>query len=115
MTNAQQNVLETKTDRRRTGFTFRSRLVHGGKENLMAGSSRQKRGSVPTSRSAGEFGIEFVAWFPALGPRIEPSALVGTSKVAIDQLRFMTLLLHYSSVLICFRKFETSFPNGKSF
>ena len=89
MTNAQQNVLETKTDRRKTGFTFRSRLVHGGKENLMAGASRQKRGAVPTSRSAGEFGIEFVAWFPALGPRIEPSALVGTPKVAIDQLRLL--------------------------
>ena len=89
MTNAQQNVQDTKTDRRRTGFTFRSRLVHGGKENLMAGSSRQKRGSVPTSRSAGEFGIEFIAWFPALGPRIEPSALVGTPKVAIDHSRLL--------------------------
>jgi hypothetical protein len=85
MTSAQQNALESKTDQRRTGFTFRSRLVHGGKENLMAGASRQKRGAVPTSRSAGEFGIEFVA----LGPRIEPSALVGTPKVAIDQLRLL--------------------------
>ena len=80
MTSAQQNALESKTDQRRTGFTFRSRLVYGGKENLMAGASRQKRGAIPTSRSAGEFGIEFVAWFPALGPRIEPSALDGLSK-----------------------------------
>jgi hypothetical protein len=46
----------------------------------MAGASRQKRGAVPTSRSAGEFGIEFVAWFPALGPGSNHLLLSGLQK-----------------------------------
>ena len=74
----------------------------------MAEASRQKRGAVPTSRSAGEFGIEFVALFPALGPRIEPSALVGTPKVAIDQLRLPLRRIGIWSWLCKLREIRTT-------
>jgi hypothetical protein len=40
-----------------------------------------------------ELGMKFVARFPVLGPRIQPSALAGASKVAIDELRLGALLL----------------------
>lgn len=63
-------------------------LVQGGKENLMAGTGSLEARAVPIPVVVpAEFGMEFVARFPILGPRIQLSALAGAPEVAIDQLR----------------------------
>jgi hypothetical protein len=43
MTSARQNVLETKTDRRRVALHFEVVWSKKGKENPMAGAARRKR------------------------------------------------------------------------
>jgi hypothetical protein len=93
MTSTQQNGgIEDRlaTD----GLTSRSGMVQGGKENLMAGTGSLEARAVPIPVVVpAELGMKFVARFPVLGPRIQPAALAGASKVAIDQLRLGRLLL----------------------
>jgi hypothetical protein len=50
MTSAQQNVLEAKTDRRRMDLHFEMVWAKEGQDNVMAGTARQERRSVPIRR-----------------------------------------------------------------
>ena len=77
MTSTQQNGgIEDRlaTD----GLTSRSGMVQGGKESLMAGTGSLEARAVPIPVVVpAELGMKFVARFPVLGPRIQPSALDG--------------------------------------